>query len=172
MSVNSTTPLSTTPLLGADAQIPVYEAAESDNRTCTICISDITSTESAAFLACKHAFHPDCIGKWLARNETCPNCKALLKDSNIEILQSDATSASVVARRAIGISEFIRPYESQSQSDRSRTLCARLFGFICLALLLSAAGTFAAGDNTSGIGCAFGSGVALIFAIRALPCRR
>ncbi|KAK2960784.1 hypothetical protein BLNAU_4181 [Blattamonas nauphoetae] len=37
------------------------------NRTCSICCEDYTATDTLAQLPCRHVFHSECSGDWLAR---------------------------------------------------------------------------------------------------------
>lgn len=40
--------------------------------TCIICLSDFSMDDEIAVLPCSHAFHTECIGKWLSRSRRCP----------------------------------------------------------------------------------------------------
>merc|ERR1711933_124408 len=44
------------------------------NGKCTIC-RDEMSGHNTAMLKCNHAFHKNCIEKWLKNSKTCPNCR-------------------------------------------------------------------------------------------------
>jgi hypothetical protein len=46
------------------------------NYECSICMTDAIGTD-ALLTKCKHRFHTSCIGPWLVRNTTCPNCRQL-----------------------------------------------------------------------------------------------
>ena len=59
--------------------IPVYKA-EGDVGECSICMDNIRTNQEFRRLPCSdtvnHCFHKDCIDKWLATNNTCPNCRS------------------------------------------------------------------------------------------------
>ena len=42
---------------------------------CSICLSEIKTSEDIIILPCCHTFHNNCIMQWLARNNTCPICR-------------------------------------------------------------------------------------------------
>ena len=46
----------------------------SDN--CVVCQDDFEPRERVGVLSCGHTFHPDCIKPWLAKQKTCPLCRA------------------------------------------------------------------------------------------------
>lgn len=48
------------------------EALATFDPTCIICLSDFTFDDDIAQLPCGHAFHTECIGKWLSRSRRCP----------------------------------------------------------------------------------------------------
>ncbi|XP_047082544.1 RING-H2 finger protein ATL38-like [Lolium rigidum] len=49
---------------------------------CAVCLSEFEDDERLRLLPrCSHAFHPDCIGEWLARHVTCPVCRCNLDPS-------------------------------------------------------------------------------------------
>ncbi|KAG8059367.1 hypothetical protein GUJ93_ZPchr0002g23968 [Zizania palustris] len=56
---------------------------------CAVCLSEFEDDEMLMFLPkCSHAFHPDCIGEWLASHVTCPVCRCNLdptKDTTEEL---------------------------------------------------------------------------------------
>jgi hypothetical protein len=43
---------------------------------CSICMTDARGLD-AVLTKCNHRFHTSCIGPWLMRNTTCPNCRQL-----------------------------------------------------------------------------------------------
>ena len=46
---------------------------------CAVCLSEFDDDEELRLLPkCSHAFHPDCIGEWLAGHVTCPVCRCNL----------------------------------------------------------------------------------------------
>ena len=42
---------------------------------CTICIGPMGNGTTSNILRCGHAFHEECINRWLRGNQTCPNCR-------------------------------------------------------------------------------------------------
>jgi len=56
-----------------------------------VCLSEFEDGERLRVLLprCSHAFHPDCIGAWLAGHVTCPVCRC-----NLEPRNKDATTSS------------------------------------------------------------------------------
>ncbi|KAG2658937.1 E3 ubiquitin-protein ligase Os03g0188200-like [Panicum virgatum] len=57
---------------------------------CAVCLSEFEDGERLRVLLpwCSHAFHPDCIGAWLAGHVTCPVCRC-----NLEPRNKDATTS-------------------------------------------------------------------------------
>uniref|UniRef100_A0A0E0CRS1 RING-type E3 ubiquitin transferase n=1 Tax=Oryza meridionalis TaxID=40149 RepID=A0A0E0CRS1_9ORYZ len=64
---------------------------------CAVCLSEFEDDEMLRFLPkCSHAFHPDCIGQWLASHVTCPVCRRNLdpnKDTTEEVIIPAAAAA-------------------------------------------------------------------------------
>ncbi|KAL6635162.1 hypothetical protein ACP70R_027833 [Stipagrostis hirtigluma subsp. patula] len=59
---------------------------------CAVCLSEFEDDERLRLLPkCSHAFHPDCIGEWLASHVTCPVCRCNL-DPNKETSSDDEPS--------------------------------------------------------------------------------
>jgi len=48
------------------------DAAAKFDPTCIICLSDFGPEDEIVQLPCSHAFHTECIGKWLSRSRHCP----------------------------------------------------------------------------------------------------
>ena len=42
---------------------------------CAICLDDMAAPMRVARLRCRHAFHEQCIAKWLQTSQTCPVCR-------------------------------------------------------------------------------------------------
>ena len=64
-------------VFGSDAWDSVKRSVE--DASCSVCIDAFECGETVLCLPeCQHAFHEDCIEGWLARNTTCPNCRASL----------------------------------------------------------------------------------------------
>jgi E3 ubiquitin-protein ligase BIG BROTHER and related proteins len=47
-----------------------YEGAEQ----CAVCRVEFEADDDVAVLTCHHVYHPDCVGQWLRRKKTCPQC--------------------------------------------------------------------------------------------------
>jgi E3 ubiquitin-protein ligase ATL6/9/15/31/42/55 len=51
---------------------------------CTVCLSKFEDEEILRLLPkCKHAFHMNCIDKWLESHSTCPLCRYIVEESDI-----------------------------------------------------------------------------------------
>jgi len=59
--------------------IPVckYSRAPGDteNATCSVCLTELEEGEDVKILPCKHIYHPQCIDRWLERSKLCCVCK-------------------------------------------------------------------------------------------------
>ncbi|XP_020196222.1 E3 ubiquitin-protein ligase RHA2A [Aegilops tauschii subsp. strangulata] len=50
---------------------------------CCVCLSRIRAGEATRRLPCEHAFHRDCVDRWLALcKRTCPLCRVYVADGN------------------------------------------------------------------------------------------
>uniref|UniRef100_A0AC35GMR9 RING-type domain-containing protein n=1 Tax=Panagrolaimus sp. PS1159 TaxID=55785 RepID=A0AC35GMR9_9BILA len=50
---------------------------------CTICLSDLTPSNTYAITKCGHTFHGKCIQKWFKSALKCPTCRTKAKKSNL-----------------------------------------------------------------------------------------
>ncbi len=57
--------------------LPVHTVQQffGDDRTCSICLSNIEVGNIVRSLPCKHDFHKKCIDAWLNDHATCPYCR-------------------------------------------------------------------------------------------------
>ncbi|RCV20815.1 hypothetical protein SETIT_4G088200v2 [Setaria italica] len=63
---------------------------------CAVCLSEFEDDEELRLLPrCSHAFHPDCIGEWLAGHVTCPVCRCSLDPQ--ELAAAEANSSGELA---------------------------------------------------------------------------
>ncbi len=53
------------------------------NSQCAICLEEFVDGEVTSVLACStsHAFHPNCINKWLESQSTCPVCRTMMSNT-------------------------------------------------------------------------------------------
>lgn len=65
--------------------------------TCSICLSDISDGEEAAFLPCdgEHALHFACMRTWLEKASTCPSCRFQLPTQARAEAEANAIDALV-----------------------------------------------------------------------------
>jgi len=58
------------------SEIPqrVVTVAETTDRTCSICITELQPGEAVRQIPCNHLFHVACLDQWLQINARCPNC--------------------------------------------------------------------------------------------------
>lgn len=78
-------------LRGASAgEIP--DALRGPSKTtepCSICQDALTLDEEVFTLPCKHAFHIDCLTPWGKDNNTCPNCRAVFTEHDVNAPSED-----------------------------------------------------------------------------------
>ncbi|CDF36689.1 unnamed protein product [Chondrus crispus] len=56
-----------------------FEAGkEHMNQTCHICLEGVEYAAVLVQLKCSHAYHKECIHKWLSRKRSCPTCRSEL----------------------------------------------------------------------------------------------
>ncbi|XP_044432476.1 E3 ubiquitin-protein ligase ATL6-like [Triticum aestivum] len=66
---------------GTEAGRDVQQASTRPPLECAVCLLEFGDDDSLRLLpACPHAFHPECIGLWLAKHVTCPLCRASVLD--------------------------------------------------------------------------------------------
>lgn len=53
-----------------------------ESSDCSICIDSIAEKTEIYDIPCGHKFHKDCLNTWLKNNNTCPFCRAVLKESD------------------------------------------------------------------------------------------
>uniref|UniRef100_A0A0D9VLA8 RING-type E3 ubiquitin transferase n=1 Tax=Leersia perrieri TaxID=77586 RepID=A0A0D9VLA8_9ORYZ len=77
-------------------------AAAAPPLECAVCLSEFDDDETLRFLPkCSHAFHPDCIGQWLAGHVTCPVCRRNLdpnKHTTEEVIVPSSAAAAAAVR--------------------------------------------------------------------------
>jgi hypothetical protein len=58
-----------------------------NQKTCNICLEDFKDGQEMRTLHCSHAFHKECIDKWLSQVASCPICKQEI-DANASAVPS------------------------------------------------------------------------------------
>lgn len=48
---------------------------DSGENNCVVCLEELSAGCEAAYMPCSHAFHGDCIEKWLRTSHYCPICR-------------------------------------------------------------------------------------------------
>ncbi|GJN20714.1 hypothetical protein PR202_gb08124 [Eleusine coracana subsp. coracana] len=67
---------------GQDHPAPAVE------QCCVVCISTCRDGEEVRRLPCGHAFHRDCVDRWLARcRRTCPLCRFYVGGGSVGLLE-------------------------------------------------------------------------------------
>lgn len=87
---------------GGDAAAPpatkkktFARSSSSGKRRCIVCL-DPLSSEKVMALPCGHLFHSACVGDWLERHATCPECRTEITSSLISALGDDDEEAGGV----------------------------------------------------------------------------
>lgn len=55
------------------------DALKGEDASCTICMEEYNEGDNLGVLKFLHAFHKDCVTKWLKDHITCPVCQTELK---------------------------------------------------------------------------------------------
>ncbi|KAL6650256.1 hypothetical protein ACP70R_009181 [Stipagrostis hirtigluma subsp. patula] len=64
-------------------KIPSEASDDGGSSECCVCLSRIRAGEATRRLPCRHAFHRDCVDRWLAScTRTCPLCRVRVVDGN------------------------------------------------------------------------------------------
>lgn len=83
---------------------------------CTICLEDVTETETKRKLLCQHTYHAHCIEAWASKKNQCPNCRESIFPKS---------RGSLIGLAQIGpVPDFpnrSRPTQSESDLDQADT---------------------------------------------------
>ncbi|EPS71532.1 hypothetical protein M569_03226 [Genlisea aurea] len=82
-SLSAPSPPVATPGLDAD-RLPIElfhrNPSESCETECCICLGNFEDDDKVRVLpSCRHRFHSDCLGRWLAAHSSCPLCRSSLR---------------------------------------------------------------------------------------------
>mmetsp|Transcript_16114 Transcript_16114/g.49254 ORF Transcript_16114/g.49254 Transcript_16114/m.49254 type:complete len:774 (-) Transcript_16114:94-2415(-) len=58
--------------------IPEENFNEDGQATCVICICELNNLDNTMVAPCQHAFHADCLTRWMEERQECPVCRAPL----------------------------------------------------------------------------------------------
>mmetsp|Transcript_60783 Transcript_60783/g.131843 ORF Transcript_60783/g.131843 Transcript_60783/m.131843 type:complete len:221 (-) Transcript_60783:95-757(-) len=79
--------------LGLVARLPCTSAGDTGTTDCQVCLCELQPLTRVARLPCRHAFHPDCISRWLTQcSGKCPLCFASVHQAKDNIDTAAATS--------------------------------------------------------------------------------
>ncbi|KAI3997732.1 hypothetical protein MKX01_011807 [Papaver californicum] len=85
----------------------VKKKLEKVPENCAICLDDYEDDDMVRLLPCHHAFHTECIDKWLVSRPTCTECRGDLHEANfpettfnagdivIDVLEDDENTAEM-----------------------------------------------------------------------------
>jgi hypothetical protein len=63
--------------------LTIQKDESESEKQCAVCMCDFTTGDQAKQMPCKHIFHPDCIHPWLAKHNSCPNCRQELRTDDV-----------------------------------------------------------------------------------------
>ena len=87
---------------------------------CSICCEQIMNKNKRRVLTCKHAFHEDCVAKWLGNTDLCPNCRdpqlsKEFQDSKTERILTHNAQLDQLIHEMIAISILTRISEGRRE---------------------------------------------------------
>ncbi|KAH7348819.1 hypothetical protein BKA65DRAFT_268437 [Rhexocercosporidium sp. MPI-PUGE-AT-0058] len=103
----------------------IVAQVHSNEKECSICISDFSNDEEVRVLPCNHRFHPECIDPWLLNiSGTCPICR-------YDLHPNDPTDSQTVEPPPAGV---FRPELSpigyvRDQALRDGAARVQIYGF-------------------------------------------
>lgn len=57
---------------------------DSQNNSCSICLSNFTTNDELLVLKCEHGYHEECLAPWLICKNTCPLCLRIVNVVNLK----------------------------------------------------------------------------------------
>jgi len=76
------------------------EALDENQNVCNICLEEFKQGDEMRKLHCKHAFHQQCIDRWLAQVASCPICKQELQNSSCSSTASSSSTTTTSSPNA------------------------------------------------------------------------
>eukprot|EP00929_Paragymnodinium_shiwhaense_P000612 TRINITY_DN100863_c0_g1_i1.p1 TRINITY_DN100863_c0_g1~~TRINITY_DN100863_c0_g1_i1.p1 ORF type:complete len:549 (+),score=111.29 TRINITY_DN100863_c0_g1_i1:275-1921(+) len=93
--------------------------AESQDVVCVICADEIGEAGTSVLeLSCGHAFHEQCIRRWLCRRHTCPSCRLELEVDDVRYLRSIGLQEEADALEKVEQERLARDAEKQAAARR------------------------------------------------------
>ncbi|KAJ0983893.1 hypothetical protein J5N97_002249 [Dioscorea zingiberensis] len=67
------------------------QSASADEFQCSICLANLVNGEKVKVMpSCSHAFHPECVDRWLQAHSSCPLCRASLLGGGEPAMKAEA----------------------------------------------------------------------------------
>ncbi|GLU11079.1 hypothetical protein SLE2022_278490 [Rubroshorea leprosula] len=89
---------------------------EKIGKDCTICLEEFVAGGEAREMPCKHAFHSDCIEKWLGMHGSCPVCRFAMP---VEESDGDGAIEGMTEGRAVASLVFFMHVDVPSSGRES-----------------------------------------------------
>lgn len=92
---------------------------------CCVCLEAMPPGETVRILPCRHAFHHECISKWVEQNKlTCPLCKMDLKKHLEERRKASEELAAITAPPRKTLRQLLWPWGRKIESlDDNHLIC-------------------------------------------------
>ncbi|KAG6494023.1 E3 ubiquitin-protein ligase ATL42-like [Zingiber officinale] len=92
---------------------------------CAVCLSKFTDAEKLRLLPkCRHAFHLDCVDRWLESHSSCPLCRVKVKAEDAALFQCSASARLLFASDSSDALDLFVEREIDGDGD-SRVASAR-----------------------------------------------
>ncbi|KAG4429936.1 hypothetical protein IFR05_014576 [Cadophora sp. M221] len=90
-----------------------------NEKECSICISDFSKDEEVRVLPCNHRFHPECIDPWLLNiSGTCPICRYDLQPNDPTVPQTVQPPPPAVFHAVLSPIGYVRDQALREQAAR------------------------------------------------------